>query len=525
MAEALVKPPPPPNPGQLAFVESPAYKWWVTWTMMLGAFLFALDTTIVNLAIPKIMTSLSADLNQVQWVLIVYMIGMAVVMPTVGWLSDLVGYKWLYTGSLALFTCSSALCGMAWSPHSLIVFRLLQGFGAGAIAPTSMAVIFRVFPPEQRGLALGINSLGWTFGPILGPMLGGYLTEMISWRMIFSINVPIGIIGVGMAVTIMAADLSDRRPRRLDLLGLVTMATWVVTLLLALSRGNIEGWNSRYILSLFGVAGLFLPLFLVVEIYVREPLIDLHLYRNPTYATATLVGGLLSFGLYSSGLLVTLFLQDFLEYTALQAATLMLPGVLLSGALSPLAGKLSDQLNPRLLLCFGFLTSAASTYWFALMDLRTEGATIVWAQVVRAGINFVFPPLHLLALRTLAREEVGAASGLLNIARQIAGMGGIALATVLLERWHYVHHLTGSEHLALSWGGVEPTQRALEGALQSGGDAGGLLQIKVQAALSRYLTQESLAIAFQDTFIVVTLIFAAAAIASLCIPGGMGKKP
>jgi hypothetical protein len=174
-------------------------------------------------------------------------------------------------------------------------------------------------------------------------------------------------------------DLSGRRPRRLDLLGLVTMATWVVTLLLALSRGNIEGWNSRYILSLFGVAGLFLALFLVVEIYVREPLIDLHLYRNPTYATATLVGGLLSFGLYSSGLLVTLFLQDFLEYTALQAATLMLPGVLLSGALSPLAWKLSDQLNPRLLLCFGFLTSAASTYWFALMDLRTEGATIVWA--------------------------------------------------------------------------------------------------------------------------------------------------
>jgi MFS transporter, DHA2 family, multidrug resistance protein len=174
-------------------------------------------------------------------------------------------------------------------------------------------------------------------------------------------------------------------------------------------------------------------------------------------------------------LLVTLFLQDFLEFTALQAATPILPGVLLSGVLSPLAGKLSDQLNPRLLRCFGFLTSAASTYWFALMDLRTEGATIVWAQVVRAGINFVFPPLHLLALRTLAREEVGAASGLLNITRQIAGMGGIALATVLLERWHYVHHLTGSEHLALSWGGVEPTQRALEGVLQSGGDAGGLL--------------------------------------------------
>jgi len=525
MAEALLTQPRPPSPGQLTFVESPAYKWWVTWTMMLGAFLFALDTTIVNIAIPKIMTSISADLTQIQWVLIIYLIGMAVVMPTVGWLSDLVGYKRLYTGSLALFTFSSALCGMAWSPHSLIFFRLLQGLGAGAIAPTTMAVIFRLFPPEQRGLALGINSLGWTFGPILGPMLGGYLTDTVSWRMIFYINIPIGIVGVGMVATIMAADLSERRPRRLDLLGLVTMATWVVTLLLALSRGNIEGWNSHYILSLFGVAGFFLVLFLVVEISVREPLIDLHLYRNPAYSTATLVGGLLNFGLYSSGLLVTLFLQDFLEYTALQAATLMLPGVLLSGVLSPVAGKLSDQFNPRLWLVLGFLISAASMYWFALMDLQTEVATIVWAQVVRAGISLVFPPLHLLALRTLAREEVGAASGLLNITRQIAGMGGIALVTVLLERWHYVHHLTGSEHLARSWGGVEPTQRALEGVLQRGGDIGGLLQIRVQAALTRYLTQASLVIAFQDTFIVVTLIFVAAAIASLCIPGGMGKKP
>ncbi|MBI3325982.1 MAG: DHA2 family efflux MFS transporter permease subunit, partial [Nitrospinae bacterium] len=437
MAEALLKQPRTPATTPQAFAERPAYKWWVTWTIMLGAFLFALDMTIVNIAIPKIMTSISADLNQIQWVLIIYMIGMAVVMPTVGWLSDRVGYRWLYAGSLGLFTLSSGLCGMAWSPHSLIFFRFLQGLGAGSIAPTAMAVIFHVFPPEQRGLALGINSLGWTFGPILGPMLGGYLTDTVSWRAIFYINIPIGILGVAMALTIMAADLSDRRPRRLDLLGLTTMATWVVTLLVALSRGNIEGWNSQYIISLFVIAGVFFVLFLVVEISVREPLIDLRLYHNPTYSTTTLVGVFLSFGLFSSSLLVVLFLQDFLEYTALQAATLMLPGVLLSGVLSPLAGKLSDQLNPRFSLVFGFLISAASMYWFASMGVQTEVATIVWAQVVRAGNSFVFPPLHLLALRTLAREEVGAASGLLNITRQIAGMGGIALSTVLLERWHY----------------------------------------------------------------------------------------
>ena len=220
MEEHAVTKPRPSEPRPGAFIDRPAYKWWVTWTIMVGSFLFALDTTIVNIAIPKIMTSISADLNQIQWVLIIYMIGMAVVMPAAGWLSDLCGHKWLYTGSLAVFTLSSALCGMAWSPASLICFRLLQGFGAGAIAPTAMAVIYRVFPPQQRGLAMGIYSLGWTFGPILGPTLGGYLTDTLSWRAIFYINLPIGIVGVGLAATIMGPDLSHRRVRGNDVLDL-----------------------------------------------------------------------------------------------------------------------------------------------------------------------------------------------------------------------------------------------------------------------------------------------------------------
>jgi MFS transporter, DHA2 family, multidrug resistance protein len=524
MEEAVLTTPRSRVTGDHAFAERPSYKWWVTWTIMLGSFLFALDTTIVNIAIPKIMTSISADLNQIQWVLIIYMIGMAVVMPAVGWLSDLVGHKWLYTGSLALFTLSSALCGMAWSPYSLIFFRFVQGLGAGAIAPTAMAVIFRVFPPQQRGLAMGIYSLGWTFGPILGPTLGGYLTDTISWRAIFYINIPLGIVGVALAATIMAADLSGRRSRRLDLLGLVTMAIGVVTLLLALSQGNREGWSSHYILWLFVIAGVSLALFLLIELCIRDPLVDLRLYRNSTYSMATLVGVLLGFAMFGSNLLVPLLLEDFLEYTALQAAFLMLPGVVLTGAFSPLVGKLCDQLNPRLFLVLGFLMAAASTYWFAWMGLQTEEMTLVWALIVRAGLGFVFPPLVMLGLRTLAREEISAASGLLNITRQIAGMGGIALAGVLLERWHYMHHLTGAEHLASSMAGVDQLQHILEGILQRGGDVGRLLQTKAQAVLSHYLSQESLIVAFQDCFVVFALVFAAAALASLCIPDGEEHK-
>jgi DHA2 family multidrug resistance protein len=523
MEEHVVARPHPSATRPDAFADRPAYKWWVTWTIMVGSFLFALDTTIVNIAIPKIMTSISADLNQIQWVLIIYMIGMAVVMPTAGWLSDVFGHKWLYAGSLAVFTLSSVLCGMAWSPASLICFRGLQGLGAGAIAPTAMAIIYRVFPPQQRGLGMGIYSLGWTFGPILGPTLGGYLTDTISWRAIFYINLPLGIVGVALAATVMGADLSGRRWRRLDLLGLGTMATGVVTLLLALSQGNREGWSSQYIVWLFIIASVSLVLFVLIELWVRDPLVDLRLYRKPTYSMATLVGVLLGLGMFGTSLLLPLFLEDFLEYTALQAALLMLPGVVLTGGFSPLAGKLCDRFNPRLFLVLGFLLTAASTYWFATMGTQTEERTIVWALIVRGSLGLVFPPLVMLGLRTLAHEEISAASGLLNITRQIAGMGGIALAGVLLEHWHYVHHFTGAEHLAASTVAVEQVQETLEWRLQGEGDVGELLHVKVQAALSRYLSQESLAIAFQDCHVVFAVVFVAAALASACIPRGEEK--
>jgi len=507
-----------------AFADRPSYKWWVTWTIMMGSFLFALDTTIVNIAIPKIMVSIGADLNQIQWVLIIYMVGMAVVMPTSGWLSDLVGHKWLYAGSLTVFTLSSVLCGMAWSPTSLIVFRGLQGLGAGAIAPTSMAIIFHVFPPQQRGLGMGIYSLGWTFGPLLGPTLGGYLTDTLSWRAIFYINLPLGIVGVALAVTVMAAGLNVRRPRRLDVFGLVTMTIGIVTLLVALSQGNREGWNSQYIVWLFLIASVSLGLFVLIELVVREPLVNLRLYRNATYAMTSAVSTLLGFAMFGTFLLMPLFLQGLLDYTALQTALLMLPGVLLSGVLSPLVGKWCDQYNPRIFLVLGFFLTAVSTYWFAWMGLHTEARTLVWALTVRAGLGLVFPPLAMLGLRTLPREEINAASGLLNITRQIAGMGGIALAGVLLERWHYVHRLTGAAHLAAATGAVERVQGRLAWILQSGGDVGEVLHAKVQAMLSRYLAQESLSVAFQDCFVVFAIVFVVAALASVCIPGGEVKE-
>ena len=282
---------------------------------MVGSFLFALDTTIVNIAIPKIMTSISADLNQIQWVLIIYMIGMAVVMPAAGWLSDLFGHKWLYTGSLVVFTVSSALCGMAWSPASLIFFRC-SGIRRGSHSSHRHGDHFPRVSTAAARARDGYLFAGMDLRPHPRSDARGYLTDTLSWRAIFYINLPLGIIGVALAATVMGADLSDRRPRRLDLLGLVTMATGVITLLLALSQGNREGWNSQYIVWLFVIAAVSLVLFVLIELWVGDPLVDLRLYRNATYSMATLVG-VLGFAMYGSSLLLPLFLEDFLEYTAL----------------------------------------------------------------------------------------------------------------------------------------------------------------------------------------------------------------
>ena len=299
------------------------------------------------------------------------------------------------------------------------------------------------------------------------------------------------------------------------------MATGVITLLLALSQGNRE-WNSQYIVWLFVIAAVSLVLFVLIELWVGDPLVDLRLYRNATYSMATLVGVLLGFAMYGSSLLLPLFLEDFLEYTALQAAIIMLPGVVLTGVISPLVGNGATSIIPASSWCWAFSWRRRPPIGLPTWGANREGR---WSGrcscAVDSGLSSR-PSSCWGCARWRAR--ISAASGLVNITRQIAGMGGIALAGVLLERWHYVHHLTGAEHLATSTVGVEQVQRTLAGILQEGGDLGELLHTKVQAALSHYLTQESLVVAFQDCNVVFTVVFVAAALASVCIPGGEEKQ-
>jgi DHA2 family multidrug resistance protein len=301
------------------------------------------------------------------------------------------------------------------------------------------------------------------------------------------------------------------------------MAICVVSLLIALSQGQDEGWDSRYILSLFTIAGITFFLFLLIEYTVRDPVVDITLYKNVVYVGATFVGILLGLGLFSSMFLVPLFIQDMLEYTAFQTGLLMLPGALATGVILPFAGKLSDRINPRFLVSVGFLSSALSLYLFSQMHLQTEASAIVVALAIRAGMGFIFPPLLNLSLRTFPREKISAASGLFNITRQVAGMCGIAIAGIMLERWQYFTHTYFAGEMGVSLARTQETLTDLSLFLRDAGEIGQILQLKSMGMLQRALNQESLLVAFQNSFFLLALVFLIAALATFLIPTE-GKK-
>ena len=412
---------------------SPTYRWWLLGNVMIGTFMAVLDATIVNVGLPKIMASFGVGLDKIEWVLTAYMLSLAVMLPTSGWLADKFGYKRVYFFGLLLFTLGSFLCGVSPTEDILIFSRVIQGLGAGCIMPVGMAIVTREFPPEKRGIALGFWSIASAASVSFGPLIGGYLVDNFSWQLIFDVNIPVGIAGM-LATAIIQKEFRNKSLRSFDVVGFISVSIFLPVLLYALTEGNAAtnsgGWHSPQILICFAIATLALTVFLVAEFTVKEPLIDLRMLGNYNFGISALIIFIFGVGMFGSTFLIPLYLQNSMGYTAIQAGSVFLPLGLIQGVVAPLAGIFSDKINPKVPIIVGGLLLAFSFYLNSSMSYQTELDYIMLTLYMRGlAMGLMFGPLTTISLLSVPRHKMAQASGISNVIRQVGGSFGVALLT------------------------------------------------------------------------------------------------
>ncbi len=485
----------------------PSYKWWVAATMMLSAFMVVVNSATVNVILPPIMTAFGLNIDQAQWIITAYMIASAALIPTVGWLGNWLGNRNLFLLSLLVFICGSALSGLAWSGSTLILFRVVQGIGGGPIIPMVMVFLSAAFPERQRGLAMGLYGMASAFGPAVGPVLGGYVTEHLSWRMVFYMNIIPGLLCSGM-VFLVIPNGRDVARRSLDLAGLLTLVMFLVSLLIALTQGQRQGWDSPYIQRLLLTAGVAFVAFVGLEWFRKEPLVELRLYTNLAFAgisVAILISAMIFWG---TGFLQTILLQRLLDYTPAQAGYIVMPGALILAMMMLVSGRLSDYVDGRYIVWGGLIMFALGSYWFTFLTLERPMHWLIWMIAWRyAAIPFIFTPLNAASLLLLPPDKMRMGSGMVNILQQgLGGTVGLALVTTVLQQRTSVHMALLDQQQAVSatpWSDVLARTQVF---VAEAGEVGALINTKALALMYRFLLQHASLAAYQDCFAVLTLM-------------------
>jgi DHA2 family multidrug resistance protein len=419
--------------------EHEFYRWFVLANVMVGTFMAVLDATIVNVGLPKMMAAFGVSVDKIEWVLTAYLLVFAVVLPSSGWIADHLGYKKTYFLGLLLFTTGSLLCSFSANENMLIAFRVLQGAGAGFIMPVGMAIITREFPPEKRGMALGFWGIASASSVSLGPMFGGYLIDTFSWHAIFDINVPIGIFAMIVTIVIQR-EYKTEHTRSFDIVGFVSMTLFLVFLLLALSDANAAwntgGWTSNFILTCFAISFIGFVIFITAELSVKHPILDLRILKNRNFSIAIIMMFIFGLAFFGNSFLLPLYLQNSLGYTALQAGLVFFPVGIIQAVMSPVAGWMTDKLNPKIPILIGILLTFFSMYMYKNLSLTSEYSQIMMPLVIRGfGLGFMFIPLNTIAINDITKEKMAQATGMFNTIRQVGGSFGVAiLGTLLTQR-------------------------------------------------------------------------------------------
>ncbi len=491
----------------------PRYRWIVTCTVMLGTISAQLTSTTINVAIPDIMGAFGIGQDKAQWLSTGNLAAMTVGMLLNAWLMNTFGQRKTFVGALGVFIVALLGAGASPNEHVLILCRVFQGAVAGLLQPLAMFTLFLVFPPNQRGTAMGLFGMSVILGPALGPTLGGVLIEHFNWRFVFYLAVPVCAAGMLLGSLFMPErDESDPR-MRFDWTGFLLLTTSLGCLLTGLSNGQREGWHSDYIITLFGIAISGCAAFVLWELRNPEPLVNLRVFASARFASAAAVACAFGAGLFGTVYLVPLFVQTVQHYTPLAAGLLLMPAGIVLGLFMPLGGYLSDRFPARVLVIIGLLCFAASSFWLAGIDANMPFWIVAWGVALsRVGLGIIKPALNVTALRALRPELLGQGAGMINFTRQLGGAFGVNLLSVMLDRRTFFHSDTlTSLQTAANSASIE-LLRTMERLLAQAGASPELQSAGALHYLGRMIHAQAYTMGFRDSFLITGVVFVLALI-------------
>lgn len=504
--------------------------WVIALTVTLATFMEVLDTSIANVALPHISGNLSAGADESTWVLTSYLVSNAIVLPLSGWFSSLIGRKRFYMICVAIFTSSSFLCGLAPSLGVLVLFRVLQGVGGGGLQPSEQAILNDTFSLEKRGMAFAVYGLAVVVAPTIGPWLGGWITDNFSWRWIFYINVPVGIISL-ILTSFLVSDppymkkATFKTGFRIDYIGIALISLGLGSMQIILDKGERDDWLSSgfiqvfFVLMLVGIIGG-----IIWELREKNPVVDLKMLKDRNFAVATVAMFFLGFVLYASTVLIPQMLQELLGYTAQLSGMALSPGGAVIMFMMPVVGLLVSKVDTRLLVTFGCIVSATALFVMAGWDLQLDYHHAVTARMLQSfGLAFLFIPINVSAFAYVPKEKTNMGTGMINLARNIGASVGIATVTTMLQRRTQYHQSQLMEHVNSLNVAYQNAIAGTQFRLVSAGSTVAHAASQAQGMIYGMVQRQSVMLAFIDNFKLLGVVFFAVIPVLLLLKRPRGK--
>ena len=484
--------------------------WLVLFTVVAGAFVALLVSSSVNVALPKLMAIFGVNANSIQWVVTAYTLVSGMIVPITGYLTMRYGSKRIYILSLVIFTAGSVLCALSWNNTSLVVARIIQAIGGGMISPVGMVIVYLVVPREKMGLAMGVFGVAVTVAPAIGPTIGGYLVDHLSWEWIFIMNIPISLAAIFLSV-VMLKETPRQTGLKPDVLGIIICSSACFALLLALSQGTDKGWDSLYIVNLFIFSGFSFVLFVLWELIFPQPLINMKLFNNRTFCISLFAASIMTIGLYAGTFFIPLYTQTAMGFTPMQTGLMMMPAAVVTALMMPISGRLFDKIGAMPLCIVGFAIIAYYTYGLHNLGLNTSFSDVQWMLIKRSvGLGLAMMPLSTVGMNTIPKLMVSQGSALNNLVRMVSISIGLPCLTVIMTHRQVYHAAWLRDTVTWSSPAALETINKLGGMLYLHGIPKSYSSAAALGLLSKSVSVNAFISGINDSFVVAAILLAAA---------------